>query len=498
MKKTLSIHLGRQLFVIEEDAFDRLQQYLKRLELSLQGETGVAEIIEDIEMRFAELLMSYLGETRKVVTIDDIEKGITSLGEPEVISEDAPRDDRNERQENQKQYTDRKFFRDTDNGMLGGVCAGLAAYMNVDPVIMRIIFLLLLFTGLAIPLYIILWVIIPNASTPSERLQMHGRPVTVDSLKEEFVKAAERMKDETLRAGARFRANNEHIVQRTRRLTQFFSRLIGLGAICLAAIWLIFFTLTITGIIDFVPTTGDEQYTSLYSFLQLVASDDKTFDLMWLSILIVGYGIPLFGILFGTRLLTGVSNRFLKINLIAIPVIIFCGLVLGLISGLQTGRDFAVYEKIERQQFTTNANQLFVEELPHYSHNQRIISTGGVDFINIRHGRVTEEGVMLRFKQSKDSLFHISQVVTAHGVDHDIAIRRGTHIHHTIQLLGDKLIVDPQYSYPVKDGFRDQEVEIIIEVPKGKQLTVKNQAIQEPIVEYRGIFYTNEPFEVWD
>jgi len=93
MKKTLSIHLGRQLFIIEEDAYDRLQQYLQRLESSLKGEEGVGDIIEDIEMRFAELLMSYLGETRKVVTIEDVEKGVGSLGEPEEISEDTPKEE---------------------------------------------------------------------------------------------------------------------------------------------------------------------------------------------------------------------------------------------------------------------------------------------------------------------------------------------------------------------------------------------------------------------
>ncbi len=67
MKKTLSIHLGRQLFVIEEDAYDRLQVYLKKLEASLANESGMAEIVEDIEMRCAELVSQYLGDRKSVV-----------------------------------------------------------------------------------------------------------------------------------------------------------------------------------------------------------------------------------------------------------------------------------------------------------------------------------------------------------------------------------------------------------------------------------------------
>src|SRR3990167_2659109 len=124
MKKTLSIHLGRQLFIIEEDAYDRLQQYLQRLENSLKGEEGVGDIIEDIEMRFAELLMSYLGENRKVVTIEDVEKGVSSLGEPEEISEDAPKEEPQGKRTEWYEPKQRKFYRDTENGMLAGVAAG--------------------------------------------------------------------------------------------------------------------------------------------------------------------------------------------------------------------------------------------------------------------------------------------------------------------------------------------------------------------------------------
>lgn len=500
MKKTLSIHLGRQLFVIEEDAFDRLQQYLKRLETSLKGETGVADIIEDIEMRFAELLHSYLGETRKVVTIEDVEQAISSLGEPEEISEDASQDDTQERpySYNYSNAGQRKFFRDTDNGVLAGVCSGLAAYMNIDPVIVRLIFILLLFAGIAIPTYIILWIIIPNAKTPSERLQMHGRPVTVDALKDEFIKAADRMKDDTLRARDRFREGGDHIAQRTRQVAKLISKLIGIGLIGFAGVGLLIFTLVTTGIIDVVPTTGDEQYTSLHDFLQLVAPSDNTFTLMWWAILIVGLCGPILAILIGIRLLLEKSNRFFKINFIVLPVLIGTGLCCGLISGLQTGRDFAMYAEIENQHLTTNTDHLIIEELPHYTNNHRIITTGGIDFIHIRHGRIHEEGVLIRYKQSDDSLFHIRQIFSAHGVDRSMALKRSGRIQHTVQLLGQKLVIDPQYAYPISDQFREQEVEVIIEIPKGKQLTIKNFNIKDPAIEHRGMLHTDEPFEVWE
>lgn len=500
MKKTLSIHLGRQLFVIEEDAFDRLQQYLQRLEQSLKGETGVADIVEDIEMRFAELLLSYLGETRKVVTIDDVEKGIASLGEPEMITEETQEttsEQQNTREQSQQTYGGRKFFRDTDNGMIGGVAAGLAAYLNIDPVIARIIFILMGMIGFGVPLYIILWVIAPNASTPSERLQMHGKAVTVESLKEEFVKAADRIKDDTKRARDRFRSGNDPVVQRARNVTRLIAKLIGIGMIGFASVFLILFTLTTSGIIDVIPTTGDEEYTSLHDMLRIVSPVDDTFTLMWSGILLVGFAGSALFILLGTRLLIGKPTRFLRLSLITLPVLIAIGMVLGLVSGLQTGRDFAVYPEVMRQHLTTNANQLTIEEMPHYYNNQRVLSSRGVDFIHIRNGMVTEQGVMITYRASKDTLFHVYQIVTAHGVDHESASKRCTHIRNTVQLLGEKLVVDPMVSYPASDGFRGQEVEVVIEVPRDKKLLIKDFEVVNPIGEERGALYPNEPFNPW-
>jgi len=498
MKKTLSIHLGRQLFIIEEDAYDRLQQYLQRLESSLKGEEGVGDIIEDIEMRFAELLMSYLGETRKVVTIEDVEKGVGSLGEPEEISEDTPKEEPQAKRNEWYDSKQRKFYRDTENGMLAGVASGTAAYIGIDPVIARVIFVLLLFTGLGVPLYIILWLVVPNASTPSERLQMHGRPVTVDSLKEEFNKAGERIKEDAKNAKHRFQSGNDHITKRVRGLVSIFAKIAGVGIIIFSALWLIFFTLTITGVIDFIPTTGDEEYTSLHDFFKIAVPVNKTFTLMWCSMLLIGFSAPLYGFLIGTRLILQRATRFFKVNLVIFPTLIGIGIICGIISGVQISRDLAVYRNLERAKMTSNADVLIIDEIAEYYNNQRVVSSGGIDFFNIRHGKVKEDGVMITYLPSPDSLFHISQIMSAHGVDARLAKDRSSHINHTIQLLGTKLLVSPTYTYPTTDGFRDQEVEIKIEIPVGKKLIVKGVTIQYPQTQNSGMLYQNQPFEPWD
>ncbi len=492
MKKTLSIHLGRQLFVIEEDAYDRLQAYLKKLEASLANESGSNEIVEDIEMRFAELLSQYLGDTRQVVTISDIENAISSLGEPEEITEEQ---EQPKQQQNQYENSgSKRMYRDMDNGVLGGLAAGLAAYLNIDPVIVRIIFVIFGFMGFGIPLYIILWVIVPSAKTPSDRLQMRGKPVNIDTLKEEFEKSAGRLKDDTIQAANKFKANNAHLTRQASQFVRFIGKMLGIFLIGGALIWLIVFTLIVTGIIGVVPMTGDHEYGSLYEFLQLVSPVNRSFSLIWIGILLVGFAGPLLSIAIGVRLLLGNTNRYFKLNFIFLPAIIFIGIIFGIIGSINSARDYEVYAWHPNKQINIASDDLQLEELPLIINNHKIESSGGIDFISVRNGKIMEHGINIKYKESRDSLFHVYQRFRAHGIDLASAQKRSMHVQHQLQVEGNKLLISPYYSFPSKDGLRNQEVEVVIEVPKGKKFFINNQEMLIDGKEYFGEMYADEPF----
>lgn len=497
MKKTLSIHLGRQLFVIEEDAYDRLQAYLKKLEASLVNESGITEIIEDIEMRFAELLTQYLGETRQVVTIGDIEKAISSLGEPEEITEETEQP-KQQAQANYDSNGQKRMYRDVDNGMLGGLCSGFGAYLGVDPVFIRIIFVIFLFMGFGFLLYIILWVIIPSAKTPSERLQMRGKPVNIDTLKEEFEKSAGRIKDETIHAANKFKSNNKHLTNQAANVLRFIGKIFGVFLIAGALIWLVIFSLVVSGIIDVVPMTGDQNFASLYEFLQLVSPVNKSFSLIWMGILLVGFASPLLSIALGVRLLIGKVNKYYKLNFILLPTVIFVGIILGILGSINSARDYEVYSEVENQHLAMNLDELQLKELPIIVNNRRIVSTGGIDFISVQNNQIMEHGVHVRYKESNDSLFHVSQVFSAHGIDRTAAQKRSMHIKHQLHVEGNKLMVDPYYSFPLGDGLRNQEIEIIIEVPNGKKLFINDMEVKVDGKEYLGVMYADEEFEAYE
>ena len=178
MNEVTTIHLGRQAFTISLDAHHELKNYLEAIKKQVEDE----DVINEIELRMAELLVEHGLTTEKVVLPSDVDFLKEQLGNPKDFKEDE-----DDAQTTSPTPTDSKrLFRDTDNAMIAGVAAGLAEYFGLDTLLIRVLFVIfvLITAGWGILLYIVLWLLVPEAKTSSDRLQMAGKPVTVDGLKE--------------------------------------------------------------------------------------------------------------------------------------------------------------------------------------------------------------------------------------------------------------------------------------------------------------------------
>ena len=181
MNKTVSISLAGFSFMIEEQAYEKLNNYLQALRNSLEKDEA-DEVMYDIEIRIAEIFRENL-DKREVVNSDDVEKVITQLGTPEAIEGQS---EENAERENPQEKTRKELFRDMKKGKIAGVCAGLAQYIGLDIALMRIAWIVLCIcsVGFSLVAYIILWVAVPEAETASDFLKMQGKPINFDSLKE--------------------------------------------------------------------------------------------------------------------------------------------------------------------------------------------------------------------------------------------------------------------------------------------------------------------------
>ena len=185
MKKVFNISLASRSFTLEEDAYNRLSEYLEHFRTRLAASSGVpytqsAEVMDDLESRIAELFIQEVGTDGRVVKIDLVDRVTSQLGMPDGAPEGSAEgpspapDDTPVR---------KKVYRDEDNRRIAGVCAGLAVYLDVDVVLVRVLMLVAFVAGTAgFWIYVICWIAVPKALTATQKCEMYGLPVTAENL----------------------------------------------------------------------------------------------------------------------------------------------------------------------------------------------------------------------------------------------------------------------------------------------------------------------------
>ncbi|MEE4116965.1 MAG: PspC domain-containing protein [Marinilabiliaceae bacterium] len=187
MKITVSINIGGIAFHIDEDAYTELKIYLRSLERHFAKEESSSEIMADIEARIGELLKARISDYKQVVTLQDVLEVISILGTPEDIGEED--NGRVYDKISSPKYS--RMYRDPDNRIIGGVSSGMAAYWGIDPWIVRVVFIVLALPGgLGILIYAVLWIVLPEAKTTAQKIEMKGEKVNIhnikNSVKDEF------------------------------------------------------------------------------------------------------------------------------------------------------------------------------------------------------------------------------------------------------------------------------------------------------------------------
>jgi len=199
MKKTLTVNLANTVYHIDEDAYHILQTYFEKLRKHFSLEKDADEIMSDIEARVSELFNERLRYGMQVISEKEVNEIIVIMGNPNDF--ETPSDEsastkktgeeeaKQEVPENEEpQRVQKRIYRDTENAYLGGVCNGLSRYLDIDVVFVRLFFFLFIFLwGTTILIYILMWIITPEAKTAAQKLEMRGQAPTIENIKN-FVK----------------------------------------------------------------------------------------------------------------------------------------------------------------------------------------------------------------------------------------------------------------------------------------------------------------------
>ena len=476
MNKTVNINLGGMFFHIDEDAYQKLTRYFDAIKRSLSNSNGQDEIIKDIEMRIAELITERHTNDKQVINIREVEEIITIMGQPEDyrIEDDGSAAEPTYNFDPSKRI--KKLYRDTDHATIGGVCNGLGHYFGIQPMWIKLIFIILFFGyGIGLIPYIILWIVIPAAVTTAEKLEMTGEPVNISNIerkvREEFDNVSDKFKNvnydkmgNQVKTGADRIAGNIGEVIMT--IFRAFAKVLGAMITVFAAVMLVgliigLFTLGSTSLVE-VPW---QNYVDAVNYTNLP---------LWI-IGLLGFfaiGIPFFFLfILGLKLL--VTNMksigsvakytLLAVWLISVGVLI----TLGIKQATEVAFDGkkVLKETIQLQANDTlkvkfRFNDYFAKDVNHRRDMQFTQDETGREVIYCND-------VSFHILKTDDALPYVQIEKQAEGKSLGEAKRRAEKITYGYKIEGNQLIFDNYLLTDVADKYRNQEVEIFLYLPKG-------------------------------
>lgn len=490
MKKTLTANISGTVFHIEEDAYEALQRYLANIRGRFSGTAGREDIMADIEARIAELFHERLDGRRQVVNMGDVEHVMSIMGQPEDFADGEPASTAgNDAGEAfaQPGIGKRRFFRDTDDKWLGGVLGGLGAYIGVDPLWLRIaaIALVLASVGVIIPIYILLWILVPKAESAADRLQMRGEAVTVDNIKRVVQEGAERVK-----SGSERFANEASELGRTwgngagRRRSQAVNiivKLVGVGLIIMAfSLLLGLVTGLIGGTVSLWHATWTNEETGLLDLGALLFNSRQ--EALWMAIgAITLVVVPIIGLfLSGFRLLLETHTpKWLGWSLTALWIAAWIPVFA---TGINLGKDFkrsnSTLTEITLEQPAGGVLYLDAMDPADSTGDWSVRYDDGeldvdLEGLHLGNGEVYGAWADLDVQPSADSLFHLKVEREAQGNTAKAALNRAEGIRYTSTQQGDVLFVSPVIRYASDDKFRGQDVHFTLEVPRGKSIFLR-------------------------
>lgn len=480
MKKTIKINLTGVVFDIDEDAYMKLKQYLDSIGRYFSDKEESKEILNDIEARIAELFQERQTETSAVITIDMVNEVIGIMGNPEdyvAATDDAQAGS----SENRSRTTSRsrRLYRDPENSVISGVCGGLGAYFNIDPILFRILFIVMLFFGGASLLaYIILWIVIPRAETAAQKLEMRGEPVNVSNLEKKVREEYEATKENVKKTA------NSETVKKTKKATGDFFSEFGKVLLVIVKVFLIIIgTALVLGGIGIIIGLISGTFVGL-SILPFGSYDFTLADLLSpftdpisIALLIIAitllFLIPVIAMIYGlVKLIFGIKgrNRGLAIGATSLwfVALIFTIGILAFESNnySRSGND------------VTRSNLEIITDTLKVAVNEKQIEEAGAmewfDFDLDDEWLFSEDmktiygKISMDIERSSDDSFYLEVDKQSKGKSWEIADDNAARLNYNFRTLYDQLEVDPWFSLEKDEKWRFPRVEITLFVPRGK------------------------------
>ena len=310
MKEITRIHLAKTAFSIEIEAKSLLEKYLNSIQKNMHAEP---EAMREIEARMVEILAERGVMKEGIISVDDVLAIQKQMGESRDFADgDSPVDD-DLGGNGSDPKPEKQLMRDTDNAIIGGVCAGVAAYFNINPLWVRLIVIVSSFAtfGTAVLIYVVMWLSMPPASTASDKLRMRGKPVTLAALKKVAVDGGSAITNESRDLASKILRYSAGIIIFLMTLAVLFGLIVG-------------------GVFG----------VSLVNLLDGLSAQMWAWGL-WFSLAVGGIAAVVLGMVLARSVFTWTMNRVSIITTIAATIVISMSMASAGIFGMQAGSEFS-------------------------------------------------------------------------------------------------------------------------------------------------------------
>ena len=474
MNKTISINLGGMFFHIDEDAYQKLSRYFDAVKRSLSPD-GREEIMKDIESRIAELFQERIQNEKQVVSLIEIDAVIGIMGQPEDYKID----------EETAQSIDysfpskvKKLYRDKENSIIGGVASGFGHYLNIDPVWIRLLFVIIVVAGFGSPIliYLILLVIIPVAKTTSQKLEMKGEPITISNIERKVKEGIDDIAEKFNKIDSqKFTENTRQGIHKTSTsIGKLFTTLFGLFTKIIGGFIVLFSSIALIGFCVasvFMIFSANMPDNFILNHIKTPIGLETPIWIQGILMLLV-FGIPFFFILLlGLKLLV---NHMKSIGAIAkytllATWIIALGIAISL--GINEASQLAFEGKsVQKQELIINPTDTLLIKFKNndfYSKNVFHETDFRITQDEKNKEIIYSNNVSIEIMETESPITYLQVEKLAKGKSADDARKRAEKIKYGFKIDGNVLQLNNYLIAAVEDQFRGQEIALYLYLPKG-------------------------------
>ncbi|MBL4593362.1 MAG: PspC domain-containing protein [Flavobacteriales bacterium] len=480
MNQTVTVNISGIVFHIEVDAYEELKKYLNKIKSYFKNSEECNEIMTDIEARIAELFNEKISSDSQVIQSQDVEEVITIMGKPEQYvdeDEDEPQPQESFSSKQRTYSTAKKLFRDPDDRMIGGVASGIAAYFGIETIWLRLFFVVALFVGFGFLLYIILWIVMPEAKTASDKLQMKGDPVNIDNISKTFKQEADRVSENLKKNGQQygkkaetaFEAFFSFLFQIFKGIFKVLGKIVGVVFLIVGTFWLVglvgmlvgsetIFSITPDGIFSFEAT----------EFFNLIFISENQYYMAIVGITIT-IGLPIIMLIYaGVKLLFKVKTHSgIGIGLFILWVI---GIFMCAMVGIRMGTELTHDE-------TVTSVEVISDEIDDFYISASIEENPGkgvleekYSIISLDEDSIYMNDIRLYIYKSKTDSMELKVLKSSNGKSRKDASTNAKMISYSYSV-NDSSIFLGNYLATIKENkIRGQEVRVKLYLPVGKSI----------------------------